>query len=466
VRVGILNSHPIQYHAPWFRGLAKELDLQVFFAHRPTPEEQATGFGGAFQWDIDLLSGYRHTFLPNKALRPGTDHFFGCDCPEIADIIRGQQDYGTTDNAKRDNETTDNGRRDHGTTDNETGPVVSSPVVSGQRRGRFDAFVVSGWNLKCYWQAVRACRRAGIPVLVRGDSQLNPTESSFKRAAKQITHRLMLRQFDGFLSPGQRNREYLLRYGVRAERIFFVPHCVDNGRFAKQANELRAKREELRRQWNIPQDALCVLFCGKFIPKKRPLDLVKAAEILLRSHPGIKIHLLFVGSGELGPELRHHCEVAYDAELRPQATGQRSDTINREQITDNTKPPATFAGFLNQTAVSGAYVAADVIVLPSDGGETWGLVVNEAMASGLPAIVSDAVGCAPDLIVEGGTGFTFECGNAAGLAEKIVACHALVENKSDTRAAVASKIRNYSVERALEGTLSAVEKCLERSART
>ena len=80
---------------------------------------------------------------------------------------------------------------------------------------------------------------------------------------------------------------------------------------------------------------------------------------------------------------------------------------------------ATFAGFLNQTQIADAYAAADVLVLPSDYGETWGLVVNEAMASGLPAIVSDAVGCAPDLVLPGRTGLRHPLGDTAALGRAI-----------------------------------------------
>src|SRR5207244_12686497 len=246
---------------------------------------------------------------------------------------------------------------------------------------------------------------------------------------KQLTHRVALRQFDGFLSVGRRNREYLLHYGVPAEKIFRVPHFVDNERFARQADAIRGQRSEIRSQWRIPEDAFCVLFCGKSIPKKRPMDLVKAAESLVTRHSSLNVHLLFAGSGKLGAELRASCSVVFDAETnqRSAVTGQKSQ--NREPIrqrtdspwrrTDNQKPHASFAGFLNQTEIARAYVAADVLVLPSDGHETWGLAVNEAMACGLPAIVSDAVGCAPDLIEEGKTGFTFPFGNSEQLARQL-----------------------------------------------
>ena len=124
-RIGFLVSHPIQYYTPIFRALAKQCALTVFFAHRQTAEQQArAGFGVTFDWDVDLLSGYESRFLVNVARRPSTERFGGCDTPSIAAEIAG---------------------------------------------GNFDAFVVPGWALRSYWQAARACRRLGVPVLVRGD---------------------------------------------------------------------------------------------------------------------------------------------------------------------------------------------------------------------------------------------------------------------------------------------------------
>src|ERR1700737_1181631 len=164
MRVGILASHPIQYQAPWCREVAKETDLHVFFAHRQSAAEQGkAGFGVPFDWDVDLLSGYAHTFLPNIARNPSVNRFSGCDTPQIAGIISGKL---KTENLKSGN----------GFSVSESQRVRSSP---------FDAFIVSGWNLKSYWQAVRACRRAGIPVLVRGDSQLQTPRSRIFESAKK-----------------------------------------------------------------------------------------------------------------------------------------------------------------------------------------------------------------------------------------------------------------------------------------
>jgi glycosyltransferase involved in cell wall biosynthesis len=182
----------------------------------------------------------------------------------------------------------------------------------------------------------------------------------------------------------------------------------------------------LRSAWGIPNDAFCVLFCGKFVAKKRPMDLVHAATLLLRENRLPNIHLLFVGSGELGGSLRNACRVVYDADV-----SRTSGSLAPDPATNAAAPPASFAGFLNQTEISRAYVAADCLVLPSDHGETWGLVVNEALASQLMCVTSDACGCSEDIVASSDSDLCFPCGNIASLAAAIL--HATSLETSDER---------------------------------
>ncbi|MCL4789409.1 MAG: glycosyltransferase family 4 protein, partial [Verrucomicrobia bacterium] len=428
MRVGIITSHPIQYQAPWFRGLAKEMDLQVFFAHRQSAAEQGkAGFGVAFDWDVDLLSGYKHRFLRNVSKRPSVDHFFGCDTPEIRGIIGGRRTGDKSDTSPNPLP----GRGGEGNRARSPGSVDSSRVSSGQRPRRFDAFIVCGWNRKCYWQAVRACRRKGIPVLVRGDSQLLTPRSRLKTWTKEVLYRWMLRQFDGFLFVGQRNREYLRHYGVPEEKLFFAPHFVDNEWFKSKAAEGRGRRAEIRKEWGAGAKDFVALFVGKFIPKKRPTDLLRAMAVARNQRSeasGQEAIAVFVGAGDLENVLR---EVAAREELR-----------------------VHFVGFKNQSELPAIYASADVLVLPSDGGETWGLVVNEAMACGLPAIVSDAIGCAPDLIEEGKTGLTYRVGKHAELADRLSKMAQMKQRGHDFLVVLAEKMRAYSVSAAVRGTLN------------
>ena len=374
-RIGFLISHPIQYYAPIFRQLAGRCDLTVFYAHRQTAEQQArAGFGVAFDWDVDLLSGYESRFLTNVARQPSTDRYDGCDTPGIADEIAA---------------------------------------------GKFDGFVVPGWALRSYWQAARACRQLGVPVMVRGDSQLAARRNLAIRLAKSIVFSHILRRFDGFLYVGQRNREYLQHYGVPSDRLFFSPHCVDNDAFASASAAARASTD-VSPQVPRPRRILVV---GKLIGRKRPADVLEAVAKL--GDPSLEV--AFAGSGELEPELR--------------------------RLATEKGVACRFMGFLNQSVLPAAYVSADLLVLPSDGLETWGLVVNEAMACGIPAVVSDAVGCAPDLVDAGATGRTFRCGDIAGLSEAIT--RVLAQDPEQTRRHLAAKMARYSPALAAEAIVAA-----------
>lgn len=377
MRLGILATHPIQNHAPVFRELARLCDLTVFFAHRQTPTGQAqAGFGVPFEWDVDLLAGYESAFLDNRSSRPATNSFFGCDTPGIDEAVG---------------------------------------------RERFDAFMVTGWGVKAYWQAVRACRRRNVPVMIRGDSQLASRRALPLRLLKELVYPRLLRSFDGFLYVGQRNRDYLRHYGLSEDRLFFSPHCIDNDSFTRSAE---AARRDHRDEPEGVSGAKSVLFAGKLVERKRPLDVIRALAQLRRQ--GYPSQAVFVGSGELEESLRH------------------------EAATSGV--PAIFHGFQNQSRMPSHYAAADLLVLPSDHQETWGLVVNEAMACGLPAVVSDAVGCGPDLIEPGRTGAVFPFGDVSALAAAIRSTLAL--EPSSVRKRLGEKMTLYSPAGAARGIIT------------
>jgi glycosyltransferase involved in cell wall biosynthesis len=384
LRLGILATHPVQYYSALYRRLAAEpgVALRVFYAHRPGPEEQGVGFGVAFSWDVDLTTGYRHQWLANRAARPSATTFGGCDTPDVAGAIAA---------------------------------------------GRFDAFLVMGWHSRSYWQAMRACWRTRTPVLVRGDSQLAGDRGRIKRLVKRATYPLFLRRFAAALAVGTRSEEYFRYYGAR--RVVRSPHFVDNERFGADAAAARSRRAELRAAWGIPSDAFVCLFAGKCVPKKRPLDVVRAVARAAAHVPRRDIRVLVAGDGELRPAL----------EAEAASLGVRLHV----------------AGFLNQSRIAEAYAASDVLVLPSDARETWGLVVNEAMASGVPALVSRDAGCSADLVVEGRTGHAFDRGDVHGLAALISSLASDASRTPRMGAAAADHVAAFSVEAAARGVLAA-----------
>ena len=298
----------------------------------------------------------------------------------------------------------------------------------------FDAFLVFGWNRKSAIQTIRACRRSKVPVLMRGDSQLRTSRSRARSIVKYLPYRWFLPRFAGHLYVGQRNKAYLRRYGVPEERLHFAPHFVDNAFFAESAQKAKAsgKPSQIRAKLAIPGNSFVVLFAGKMIPRKRPADFIRACLKVFDQPDGSDIHAVLVGDGPLRPSL--------------------------EDMARRCSERIHFAGFWNQTRLPGLYKACDALALTSDGTETWGLVVNEAMACGIPAVVTDAAGCSPDLIDEGGTGYVYPLGDVEALASRILALKSVLEQRPESvRRALAEKVARYSMEKATEGLESALE---------
>jgi glycosyltransferase involved in cell wall biosynthesis len=197
---------------------------------------------------------------------------------------------------------------------------------------------------------------------------------------------------------------------------------------------LGPQRSEIRKAWGLAEEQVVFLFAGKFIEVKRPLDFIRAVE--LASGRGARIAGLMAGDGPL----RATCE----------------EYVRQHQV------PVSFTGFLNQSQIARSYVASDALVL-SSGSETWGMVVNEAMACGRPCIVSDQVGCAPDMVIREETGNVFPAGDAEALA-RLLSRYA---NERERLRAMGQRAREilaqqFSVKAAVDGTLRAIEAVSER----
>ena len=380
LRLGFLTSHPIQYQVPIFRRLAQTgVEFTALFAMLPDEEQQGDGFGVGFHWDLPLLEGYDYEVLANASPRPAVTAFRGCDTPDVARVIR---------------------------------------------RLKLDALVVNGWVVKSCLQGLQACRRLNIPCLVRGEANLLRPRPLWKG----LGHRLLLRQYAACLYIGAANRAFYVGHGIPASRLFPAYYCVDNDRFGAQVAESAGRVSELRGRFKVPPGVTCFLFSGKLVPKKHPVELLRAFRRLTDKVTGV--HLLMVGDGEL----RRACEsYVRDHDL-----------------------PVSFTGFVNQTEMAEAYMAGDCLVLPSDCGETWGLVVNEAMACGRPAIVSDQVGCAQDLVVEHKTGRTFRFGDWNQLVDRMLEAAGAAPSLLSMGTAAKAHVAAYSPAAACEGIVEAV----------
>jgi glycosyltransferase involved in cell wall biosynthesis len=297
------------------------------------------------------------------------------------------------------------------------------------RRDKPDVLILTGWQGLPLMQALWSGIRLRIPRVIRGES----SGLKSRKLKARLVHRLLLSQFNAFLVIGSANHDFYARYGIPESKLFSCPYFVENNRLYDQAQLHRVKRESLRRSWGIPHDAICYLYVGKLDRKKRVLDQLAALKVAQSQNP--KLHLLVVGTGELMQRAR--------------------------EFTAQNDLPVSFTGFLNQTEITSAYVAADCLIMSSDYDETWGLVVNEAMVCGLPAIVSDRVGCGPDLVRSGITGERYEFGAVNALSHSMLSMAEsrvrMTEMGDCARELVLSQ---YTVENAVAGTIQAIESVL------
>ncbi len=369
----ILTTHPIQYQVPIWQALARrgKVDFEVWYlSDHGARAGQDCEFGLSFKWDIDLLEGYPHCLLsPGQA---------------TADIASFR------------------------------GARLKAPGILF-RDHTITALWIEGWRVQADWQAAFHAHRCGIPIWLRGETNDLRRPRRLKNIPRRLALSTLFQRIDAFLSIGSANRRFYKGFGVPDDQLHQAPYCVDNGRFAAATDELTPRRADLRSRWGIPEQATCLLFSGKLIPKKRPLDLILALRALIGQTP------------RLGREGRVHLLVVGDGELRQALTESAADLghhVGRSLV--------TFAGFLNQSEIPQAYVAADCLVLPSDAGETWGLVVNEALACGRSVIVSDQCGCAEDLARPLGPDHIYSCGDIAQLTRCL---HAQIERSGMDRRA-------------------------------
>ncbi len=284
-RLAIILSHPVQYYSPWFRWLKANtrLDFKVFYLWdagvRETHDAQ---FSATFKWDVDLLSGYDHEFIPNVARDPGTHHFRGLDNPALTGRLAAWQP---------------------------------------------EAILLFGYNWLSHQRALWWARRRGVPLLFRGDSHLlgrgQPGQPS------RILLKLLYRQFTAITYVGAANRDYFLSLGVPATRLFFAPHSVDAARFNFAVPAARAAAQALRAELGLAGKRV-VLFAGKYSEAKQPLELLRAFHTAATDADA----LVFVGDGTLKADLTALAESRPDRHVRFLPFANQSEMPARYLLAD------------------------------------------------------------------------------------------------------------------------------------
>ena len=349
-RIAVLNSHPIQYFAPLYAYLNAAPDLDVtalYLSDCSIRGGKDAEFGRDVKWDIDLLAGYRSVFLGKAARTRELGGFWSLIAPE---------------------------------------------VWSELHSGRYDVLWLHGHHYAANLIALMAAKTAGLPVMMRGDTQLGVPRRGIKSILRRPLISILYRACDRLLAVGSANASYYRAMGVSEKKIFLVPYTVDNDRFVQAVNLTSDQKTEIRRRYNIPVDRPSLLYAAKFIRRKRPGDLLEAVR-RLKTETDRPFTVLMAGSGELEQELRAFC--------------------TRHALSN-----VVFTGFVNQSELPAIYAVSDAFVLPSEN-EPWGLAVNEAMCASLPIVVSREVGCVPDLVREGVNGYTPDAGDIEALARAL-----------------------------------------------
>jgi glycosyltransferase involved in cell wall biosynthesis len=350
VRLAILVSHPIQHFAPWHREIAKlpGVDLKVFFyCDWGLETYKDADFGREIRWDIPLIEGYAHQFLAMPR-RPARLSFSEVDNPNV-----------------------------------------------GEELDRFkpDVVKVFGYAYRSNWRAARWSRRNNKPLLLYSDSNAKAATSWWKRLPKEIIVRKFYSYVDGALFVGDNNRCYHEKFGIPAHRLFPGVLPIDGKLLVNSIHDRAEARRLVRERHQIPQDAFVVMFSGKFIDRKRPLDLVMAA---CEAHQrGIPVFALMVGDGPDRATIEEYC-------LKHEAQN------------------VVITGFVNQSTIGEYYAASDAIAVTSSF-DPHPLVVTEGAAFGIPAIASDAIGCIGpnDTARDGVNALVYPCGDRAALLNAI-----------------------------------------------
>lgn len=292
------------------------------------------------------------------------------------------------------------------------------------------AIICGGYNYLASWEALRWARRNHVPFLLWSESTARDFRSGsiFLESLKTK----FLRQCDGFVVPGKSSADYLKHYGLPEKTIFTAPNAVDTEFFEKAADIARAHAASHRQTFHLPDRYF--IFAGRLVPEKGIFDLLAAYSSLpvdLRAQVG----LVFVGDGPARSELQ-----------------QRAASLNPRLV--------QVAGFQQREPLAVFYGLAEAFVLPTHT-DRWGLVVNEAMACGLPVICSTAAGCAADLVADQENGRLVTSGSVDELASALNELICNPQLRLRMAQASRNKIKKYSPDACAAGMAKAALSCVQ-----
>jgi glycosyltransferase involved in cell wall biosynthesis len=294
--------------------------------------------------------------------------------------------------------------------------LLNRGVGSALAAARPDAVLCGGYSYVTSWQALRWAQSRGIPFLLWSESNSQDLRRGY--ALVEWLKKRFLRKCQAFVVPGQSAGEYLVAHEIKNSIIFTAPNAVDNDFFSSRAAVIRADAAATRARLGLPNRYF--LFTGRLVKEKGVFDLLSAYD-RLDSTIREQIGLVFVGDGSCRKQLE-----------------DRAATVSQE-----TKGTIKFAGFAQREQLAEYYALADVMILPTYS-DPWGLVVNEAMACGLPVIVSRAAGAAADLVKDNWNGWLVPTGDVTALTAAMQSIASQPELRATMGANSFEHVMNYS----------------------
>jgi len=289
---------------------------------------------------------------------------------------------------------------------------------------KYDAILILGWNNIFYLKSFLIAILARIPLILRVETNNNQKIFFIKKIIKKLFLFFFLSKFKYFLYIGKRNKKFYQSYNIKNNQLFYAPYSVDNKFFFHKNRNL----EFFKNKFN-PARKKIILFVGKIIERKNPQVFL---ELALFFKDRKDLLFMMVGDGNL----MGYC---------------------KNYIANNNLNNILLVGFQNRKQIRAIYKISYVLVMPSKY-ETWGLVINEAMACKLPVIASSACGCVDDLIKNKVTGFVYREGNFEDLKKKFLK---LTDNRT-LYLKIKSNLITYIKKYNFNVTINSLEKILNK----
>lgn len=386
-KLAIVTFHPVQYYAPLFQLLAQhpQIDLTVYYGSDSSLVGAFdAGFGKAITWDRPLLTGYNSVILTHYSENHST--------------LKRLRSFAT--------------------------------IISELQKTHYDAVFLDSYTTPLSLFSYLGAWLSKTPIMLRNDSELFLARKWYLKFVKHVFLGLLFQGVSAFLIVGTANRDFYESFHIKPSKIFYAPHSVDNNFFSDQADSLKQSRLDLKQELGFAPGVPVIIFSGKFIERKRPLDLLQAYNSLILK--GLEIGLIFIGAGALLAEMEAFIE-------------------------KNKLKQVRISGFKNQSELAASYICGDIFVLPARY-DTWGLVINEGMLFGMPVITTNMVASGLDLVKPGETGFIYKVGDIGQLTQYL---QDLIENR-EKRIKMGESARqlvstfNYDV--CVDGILEALKK--------